>query len=116
MNAVDVDGLEYAYPDGTRALESVRSVLSRSAVAVYIAAVHGLGVARIPEYVPQGRPDSRCLRFLFTERLPLERALKAYFPRSPHTPAKVRAFLRCLEEADLENKRGLRALTAVDVR
>ncbi len=107
---------QFIGPNGHYMVRVGGTFRSRSAVAVYIAAVNGLGIARIPEYVVQDRVDSRSLRVLFTDCVAPERALKAYFPRSPHTPAKVRAFLECLELADLETKRHLREFTGAELR
>lgn len=75
---------------------------STSALAIYTATVNGLGVARIPEYVLHGRADASKLRVLFDDCLAPERTLKAYYPRTRHLPAKVRAFLECLRQVSAE--------------
>ncbi len=77
---------------------------STSALAVYMAALNGLGIARIPEYVMYGRSDADQLRLLFDDCLMPERTLKAYYPRTRHLPAKVKAFLNCLREIDTTAK------------
>lgn len=83
---------------------------SSSALAVYIAAVNDLGIARLPEYVLYGRSDASKLRIIFDDCLPPERSLKAYYLRSRYVPAKVHAFIDCVEQASQNSKNRLRNL------
>lgn len=87
-------------PDGIYTVRINGTFRSTSALAIYNAAVNGLGIARIPEYVLDGRADTDRLRILFDDCLPPERTLKAYYPRSRHVPAKVTAFLDSLQQVN----------------
>jgi DNA-binding transcriptional LysR family regulator len=91
-------------PQGVYAVKINGTFRSTSALAVYMAALNGLGIARIPEYVMYGRADASQLRVLFDDSLIPERTLKAYYPRTRHLPAKVRIFLDCLREIDAAAK------------
>ena len=91
-------------PQGTYTVKINGTFRSTSALAVYMAALNGLGIARIPEYVIYGRADAGQLRVLFDDCLIPERTLKAYYPRTRHLPAKVRVFLDCLREIDAAAK------------
>lgn len=91
-------------PQGVYAVKINGTFRSTSALAVYMAALNGLGIARIPEYVMYGRADAEQLRVLFDDCLIPERTLKAYYPRTRHLPAKVQAFLECLREIDTTAK------------
>jgi DNA-binding transcriptional LysR family regulator len=91
-------------PNGVYTVKINGTFRSTSALAVYMAALNGLGIARVPEYVMYGRADAGRLRVLFDDCLMPERTLKAYYPRTRHLPAKVRAFLECLREVDAAAK------------
>ena len=91
-------------PDGAYTVKINGTFRSTSALAVYMAALNGLGIARVPEYVMHGRADAGQLRVLFDDCLMPERTLKAYYPRTRHLPAKVQAFLECLREVDAAAK------------
>lgn len=87
-------------PQGIYGVKVSGSFWCCSAIAIRMAAAHGLGIANVPEYVfYEGTPSSD-LEVVFDDCVAPRRALKAYFPRSRYLPAKVRAFLECLERVD----------------
>jgi DNA-binding transcriptional LysR family regulator len=68
--------------------------------AVYRAAVMGLGIARIPDYMTnrRGEPQVNRLRMLLPDTLRTSRSLRAYFPRSRRMPMKLRVFLEFMQQ------------------
>lgn len=87
-------------PQGTYGVKVSGSFWCSSAIAIRTAAARGLGIARVPKYVFHERAHDGELKVIFDDCVAAERTLKAYYPRSRHLPAKVQAFLDCLEHVD----------------
>lgn len=87
-------------PGGPYTVRVSGTFRSTSAVAICRAAAGGLGIAHVPEYVLYRQHYDGELRVVFDDCVASERVLKAYYPRSRHQPAKLLAFLDCLERAD----------------
>lgn len=89
--------------DGTYAVKVDGTFKSTNAVVLRHAAASGLGVTRLPEYVLDPN-NSDGLEIVFDDCVAPTRVLRAFFPRSIHVPAKVSAFLECLERVDPRSK------------
>ncbi len=87
-------------PQGSYAVRVAGSFRSSSAVTLSTAAARGLGIAHVPEYVLYGHRHEGDLQVVFDDCVAPQRLLKAYYPRSRHLPAKVQAFLDCLDLVD----------------
>jgi DNA-binding transcriptional LysR family regulator len=87
-------------PQGSYAVKVAGTFRSTSAVAICTAARQGLGIAHVPEYVLYNHSEGGPLQVIFDDCVATTRALQAYYPRCTHLPAKVRAFLDCLEQVD----------------
>jgi len=87
-------------PHGPYSVRVSGSFRSTSAAALLKAAADGLGIAHVPEYVLYGHAQDDSLRIIFDDCVATTRALKGYYPRCNYVPAKVRAFLDCLELVD----------------
>ena len=90
---------EWFFKDGNNiyAVKVDGTFKSTNAVVLRHAAASGLGITRLPEYVLDGgRADG--LEVIFDDCVASTRLLRAFFPRSMHVPAKISAFLNCLEK------------------
>ena len=87
-------------PHGPYSVRVSGSFRSTSAAALLRAASEGVGIAHVPEYVLYGQGLGDSLRVIFDDCVATTRALKAYYPRCSYVPAKIRAFLDCLEVVD----------------
>ncbi len=66
---------------------------TNSSVTVHGACELGVGIARLPAYTAlDGIANGRLVE-LFPGELHFERAIKAFYPRTAHTPSKIAAFL-----------------------
>lgn len=86
-------------PRGDYRVQISGTFRSNNGAAIFNAAVAGLGIARVPEYLFRNSSRSDELEILFPEQVPSVRTVKAYFPRSRHIPAKLQAFLDFLQKA-----------------
>jgi DNA-binding transcriptional LysR family regulator len=66
--------------------------------AVLMAAVEGLGIARLPEYTVSRELAAKSLKPIFRGTVRSGRMIKAFHARSKYMPRKVRAFLDLLED------------------
>jgi DNA-binding transcriptional LysR family regulator len=66
--------------------------------AVYHGALRGLGIARLPRYRIVEDLSKGRLQAFFTDKTKSDRAIKAYYPRMPRPPAKLRTFLAFLAQ------------------
>jgi DNA-binding transcriptional LysR family regulator len=74
------------------------NVHSNSGVAIHGSCERGVGLARLPNYIVDRAVAEGRLEILFPGKLQFERQLKAFYPRTPHIPAKVLKFLDFLQE------------------
>jgi DNA-binding transcriptional LysR family regulator len=71
---------------------------TNSSVTVHGACELGVGIARLPAYIAlDGIAEGRLVE-LFPGQLHFERAIKAFYPRTAHTPSKIAAFLDFTQE------------------
>ncbi len=84
--------------DGVYTVNVTGNLRSNSGVVIHGACEDGLGIARLPHYVARNSIAAGRLRELFPGHLRFERALKAFYPRTPHVPGKVTAFLDFITE------------------
>lgn len=91
---------EFTGPEGTYTVRVNGNFYSNDGSAIYRAAVMGLGIARIPDYMTDRREDLELnrLRILLPGQLRSNRALRAYFPRSRRVPLKLQVFLDFLQQ------------------
>lgn len=73
------------------------SLWSNNSWAIVKAAAEGLGIARVPDYALGEHRDDGKLVSLFEDELPTNHDVIAYYARAPHVPAKIVAFLDCLD-------------------
>jgi DNA-binding transcriptional LysR family regulator len=73
------------------------SLRTNNGVALYEAVKGGLGIARLPDYAASEDVKSGEIVMLFGDVTGWGRSIKAFYPRSPHIPAKLRAFLDFME-------------------
>jgi DNA-binding transcriptional LysR family regulator len=71
---------------------------TNNGVALQEAVSGGLGIGRMPDYAASEEVKTGRLVVLFPDVTGWGRSIKAFYPRSPHQPAKVRAFLDFMEE------------------
>jgi DNA-binding transcriptional LysR family regulator len=71
---------------------------SSSGVVVYRACKQGAGIARLPEYDVRRGVGEGHLQVLFPGRLTFTRVLRAYYPRTPHVPARIETFIDFVQE------------------
>jgi DNA-binding transcriptional LysR family regulator len=74
------------------------SLRTNNGVALYEAVRGGLGIGRLPDYAASEEVKSGNLLMLFSDVTGWGRSIKAFYPRSQHQPAKVKAFLDFMEE------------------
>ena len=98
-------------PEGNYTVKVDGRFRSTHAMAICKAAAAGIGIARVPEYVIYGQLEEDRLQVVFKDCVTIERHLKVFFPRSQHLPAKVRAFIKCLEQADAKRLAAFTNLT-----
>lgn len=70
---------------------------SSSGVVIYRACKSGAGIARLPEYDVEHGVRRGHLVVLFPDRLTFTRTLRAYYPRTPHVPARLETFTNFLQ-------------------
>jgi DNA-binding transcriptional LysR family regulator len=61
--------------------------------AILKAAIHGTGIARLPEYTVKNDLGAGHLVSIFSENVVSDRMVKAFYPKSRHVPLKVRRFV-----------------------
>lgn len=88
---VDQDGKPYA-------VRVSGSLWSNNSWAIVKAAGEGLGIARVPDYALSEHRDTGRMTSLLEEALPTNHYVIAYFARAANVPAKIMAFLECLDE------------------
>ena len=81
-------------PYSVKVNERYRSNIESS---ILMAAVQGLGIARLPEYIARQELNSGMLRPIFQEIVHSGRVVKAFYPLSRYIPQKVRLFVDMLE-------------------
>jgi DNA-binding transcriptional LysR family regulator len=86
-------GADEAY--SIRVRETYRSNIES---AVLMAAAHGLGIARLPEYIARQELNAGRLTAIFQEIVQSGRVVKAFYPRSRHIPRKIRLFIDMVEK------------------
>ena len=91
---------EFEGPDGPYTVRVSGNFYSNDGSAIYRAAMMGLGIARIPDYMTGGRDDlaRNRLRVLLPSEIRSNRALRAYFPRSRRVPMKLQMFLDFIQQ------------------
>ena len=72
------------------------SLVTNNGTAVYQGALRGLGIARLPYYRVSDDIAAGRLQPQFVKSTKSDRAVKAYYPRMPRLPAKLRIFLNFL--------------------
>lgn len=78
---------------GDKKVKVSGNLVTNNGTAIYQATIGGLGVARLPSYRVQDDIACGRLKLLFAKNTKSDRAIKAYYPRTPHLPAKLRVFL-----------------------
>jgi DNA-binding transcriptional LysR family regulator len=91
------DEWKFSNPKGKETVAVSGSFRTNNGVALYEAVRGGLGIARLPDYAASEGVKSGELIVLFNDVTSWGRGIKAFYPRSPHQPAKLRAFLDFLE-------------------
>jgi DNA-binding transcriptional LysR family regulator len=66
--------------------------------AVLLAALQGLGIARLPKYSVVRELASGALKAIFDGEVQSDRVVKAFYPRSKYVPDKTRIFLDVVEQ------------------
>ncbi len=66
--------------------------------AILLAAVRGVGIARLPEYTVSSELADGRLRAVFQGQVQSNRLIKAFYPRSKYVSTKVRAFIECIKK------------------
>lgn len=61
--------------------------------AILQAAIHSIGIARLPEYTVKDDIGAGHLVSIFRENVVSDRMVKAFYPKSRHVPLKVRRFV-----------------------
>jgi DNA-binding transcriptional LysR family regulator len=85
-------------PEGKETIVVSGSLRTNNGVALYEAVRGGLGIGRLPDYAASEEVKSGNLLMLFSDVTGWGRSIKAFYPRSQHQPAKVKAFLDFMEE------------------
>lgn len=91
---------DFTGPEGDYVVRVNGNFFTNDGSATYRAAMMGLGIARIPDYMTNRREDleRNRLRILFPGQLKSNRALRAYFPRSRRMPMKLQIFLDFMQQ------------------
>ena len=91
---------DFSGPEGRYSVRVDGNFYSNDGSTVYRAAMMGLGIARIPDYITNRRIDleRNRLRILLPGMLYSSRALRAYFPRSRRVPMKLQVFLDFMQQ------------------
>jgi DNA-binding transcriptional LysR family regulator len=91
---------EFTGPDGDYTVRVNGNFYTNDGSALYRAAMMGLGIARVPDYMTNRRDDlqENRLRTLLPGTLRWNRALRAYFPRSRRMPMKLQVFLDFMQQ------------------
>lgn len=91
---------DFTGPEGGYTVRVNGNFYTNDGSALYRAAVMGLGIARIPDYMTNRRenPPANRLRMLLPDTLRTNRALRAYFPRSRRMPMKLQVFLEFMQQ------------------
>lgn len=84
-------------PEGKETVVVSGSLRTNNGVALYEAVRGGLGIGRLPDYAASEEVKAGHLTMLFSDVTGWGRSIKAFYPRSPHQPAKVKAFLDFME-------------------
>jgi DNA-binding transcriptional LysR family regulator len=93
-NGRTLNNWRFVDPAGAPFSISVTSRLEvNSPIAAMRAAVAGLGVAMLPDFVARPAIESGDLVPLFTEYMPTDRGIYAIYPHRRYLPAKVRVFV-----------------------
>jgi DNA-binding transcriptional LysR family regulator len=66
--------------------------------AVLMAAVQGLGIARLPDYIARRELNSGKLQAIFEGTVQSGRVVKAFYARSKYIPRKIRVFIDMVEK------------------
>jgi DNA-binding transcriptional LysR family regulator len=90
---------QWTFVDGEEecTLHVTGNLRSNSGVVIYDACEAGVGIARLPEYDARRGLKAGRLVELFPGQLTFARMLRAYYSRSPHTPARIETFLDFLQ-------------------
>jgi DNA-binding transcriptional LysR family regulator len=88
----------FAGPDGEESVHVSGNVISNSAVALRLAALHGQGLHRIPSFLVEDDLRSGQLVTVLNEFLGTEQAIDVFYPNRKYLPAKVRSFVDLLVE------------------
>lgn len=91
---------DFIGPEGDYVVRVNGNFFTNDSSAMYKAAVMGLGIARIPDYMARRRSDleTNRLRIILPGQLRSNRALRAYYPRSRRMPTKLKLFLDFMQE------------------
>ena len=88
----------FSTPEGRETVVVSGSLRTNNGVALQEAVRGGLGIGRMPDYAASEEVKAGRLVVLFSDVTGWGRSIKAFYPRSPHQSAKVRAFLDFMEE------------------
>jgi LysR substrate binding domain len=88
----------FAGPDGEESVHVSGNVISNSAVALRLAALHGQGLHRTPSFLVEDDLRSGQLVTVLNEFLGTEQAIDVFYPSRKYLPAKVRSFVDLLVE------------------
>lgn len=84
-------------PEGDYRVKVGGNFQTNNGIALYEAVTGGLGIARLPDYMANEGIRSGRLVVLFDNVPSAGRAVIAAYPRQPHPPARLQAFLDFLE-------------------
>lgn len=101
---------DFTGPDGDFTVRVNGNFYTNDGSAMYRAAMMGLGIARIPDYMTGRRADleRNRLRLLLPGQLKSNRALRAYFPRSRRMPMKLQIFLDFMQQYWIDRAKSYR--------
>jgi DNA-binding transcriptional LysR family regulator len=102
--------------DEVYAVEVKGNLQSNSVMVIQTACEDGAGIARLEEYACTAAVKHKKLIPLFQREIIQSRVLRAFYPRTIHTPARVEIFVKFLQsfllKADLGPEMGQKAVRA----